>query len=96
MTFDEILSQVRELLEREGRVAYRILKRRFALTDDDVEDIKADLIDAKCLATDEDGKVLVWAGAAPVRGNCTAGVLEFKSLNLFKCNCSQFPYFRPF
>jgi class 3 adenylate cyclase/predicted ATPase len=66
MAFDEILSQVRELLEREGRMAYRILKRRFALTDDDLEDVKADLIDAKRLATDEDGKVLVWVGASPV------------------------------
>ncbi len=62
MTFDEILNQVRGLLEREGRVAYRILKRRFSLTDDDVEDIKADILDAKRLAIDEDGKVLVWAG----------------------------------
>jgi len=66
MTFDEILTQVRELLEREGRVAYRILKRRFELTDDDLEDLKADLIDAKRVAVDEDGKVLVWGGAAPV------------------------------
>lgn len=66
MTFEEALIQVRELLEREGRVAYRILKRRFTLTDDDLEDIKADLIDAKRLATDEDGKVLVWVGATPV------------------------------
>ncbi|MGE0826788.1 MAG: adenylate/guanylate cyclase domain-containing protein [Candidatus Binatia bacterium] len=62
MTFDEILAQVRELLEREGRVAYRILKRRFELNDEDIEDLKADLIDAKRLATDEDGKVLVWVG----------------------------------
>jgi hypothetical protein len=67
MTFEEILARVRELLEREGRVAYRILKRRFALTDDDLEDLKADLIDAKRLATDEDGKVLVWVGASPVQ-----------------------------
>jgi class 3 adenylate cyclase/tetratricopeptide (TPR) repeat protein len=66
MTFDEVLAQVRELLEREGRVAYRILKRRFELTDDDLEDLKADLIDAKRVAADEDGKVLVWVGATPV------------------------------
>src|SRR5256712_14153995 len=54
--------QVRELLEREGRVAYRILKRRFALDDEDLEDLKADLTDAKRVAVDEEGKVLVWAG----------------------------------
>ena len=63
MTFDEILLQVRELLERDGRVAYRILKRRFELSDEDLEDLKADLIDAKRLAVDEGGKVLVWAGS---------------------------------
>src|SRR4030095_12798017 len=55
---------VRELLAREGRVAYRILKRRFALDEQDLEDLKADLIDAKQVASDEGGKVLVWAGGA--------------------------------
>jgi class 3 adenylate cyclase len=60
MTFEEILAQVREQLQRERRVAYRILKRRFDLSDDDLEDLKADLIDAKRVAVDEDGKVLVW------------------------------------
>ena len=64
MTFEETLAQVRELLAREGRVAYRILKRRFALDDQDLEDLKADLIDAKQTAIDEGGKVLVWAGGA--------------------------------
>ena len=60
MTFDEVLAQVVELLQRERRVAYRILKRRFALNDEDLEDLKADLIDAKRVASDEGGKVLVW------------------------------------
>jgi hypothetical protein len=60
MTFDEVLAQVVELLRHEGRVAYRILKRRFALNDEDLEDVKADLIDAKRIAIDEDSKVLVW------------------------------------
>jgi hypothetical protein len=69
MTFEEILTHVRELLEREGRVAYRILKRRFELNDEDLEDLKADLIDAKRLAVDEDGKVLVWTGASLVSGS---------------------------
>ena len=64
MTFDEVLAQVRELLQREGRAAYRILKRRFELSDDDLEDLKADLIDAKRVAVDEEGKVLVWVGEA--------------------------------
>ncbi|HEV8713011.1 MAG TPA: adenylate/guanylate cyclase domain-containing protein, partial [Candidatus Binatia bacterium] len=69
MTFEETLVRVRELLEREGRIAYRILKRRFELSDDDLEDLKADLIDAKQVAVDEEGKVLVWTGTTPVSGS---------------------------
>src|SRR5712692_2646930 len=69
MTFEEILAQVQGLLEREGRVAYRILKRRFDLNDEDLEDLKADLIDAKRVAVDEEGKVLVWTGASLVPGS---------------------------
>lgn len=66
MTFDDILAQVRLLLQQEGRVAYRVLKRRFGIDDEYVEDLKADLIDAKRLAIDENNKVLVWRGATPV------------------------------
>src|SRR5215510_14948348 len=62
MTFDEILEQVRELLQSKGRVAYRALKRRFELDDEYLEDLKAELIDAEHVAGDEDGKVLVWIG----------------------------------
>ncbi len=62
MTFDEVLAQVRELLQSKGRVAYRALKRRFELDDEYLEDLKAELIDAEHVAHDEDGKVLVWVG----------------------------------
>nr|AFK79259.1 adenylate cyclase [uncultured bacterium F41-01] len=47
-------------------MAYRVLKRTFALDDEYVEDLKADLIDAKRLAVDEDGKVMVWTGGTTV------------------------------
>ncbi|HJY83783.1 MAG TPA: adenylate/guanylate cyclase domain-containing protein [Candidatus Binatia bacterium] len=63
MTFDEVLAQVQELLQREQRVSYRGLKRRFALDDEYLEDLKEELIGAKRLATDEDGRFLVWRGA---------------------------------
>ncbi len=66
MTFDAVLNEIRDLLQREGRVSYRALKRRFTIDDEYIEDLKAELIDAKHLAVDEDGKVLVWIGAAPV------------------------------
>ena len=66
MTFDEILEQVRELVQSKGRVAYRALKRRFALDDEYLEDLKSELIKAERVAMDEDGEVLVWVGAVPV------------------------------
>ncbi len=66
MTFDEVLSQVQDLLQREKQVSYRGLKRRFALDDEYLEDLKEELIGAKRLATDEDGRFLVWTGASPV------------------------------
>ncbi|WP_089721733.1 ATP-binding protein [Candidatus Entotheonella palauensis] len=61
MTFDEVLARVLELLQKEKRVSYRALKRRFELDDEDIEDLKAEIIDAKQLATDENQKVIVWA-----------------------------------
>ena len=62
MTFDEILTKVRELLQRNGRVSYRALKRRFDLDEEYLEDLKAEIIRAKQLAVDEDSAVLVWTG----------------------------------
>src|SRR5215475_4570337 len=62
MTFDEILTQVLDLLQRDKRVSYRALKVRFQLNDDLLETVKDELIYAKKLAVDEENRVLVWAG----------------------------------
>src|SRR5262245_1254330 len=62
MTFDEILEQVIALLQRQRRVSYRALKRRFDLDEDYLEAVKVELIKAQLLATDEDGEILVWVG----------------------------------
>jgi class 3 adenylate cyclase len=67
MTFDEILAQVVEILQRQGRVSYGALKRRFELDDDYLQDIKDELISAQRLATDERGKILVWTGKEELR-----------------------------
>ncbi|MBI3330147.1 MAG: adenylate/guanylate cyclase domain-containing protein, partial [Nitrospinae bacterium] len=72
LTFDEILAQVLELLQREGRVSYRALRRRFDLDEEYLEDLKAEIIEAKQVAIDEGGAVLVWTGgpataSAPAR-----------------------------
>ncbi|MBV8358600.1 MAG: AAA family ATPase, partial [Deltaproteobacteria bacterium] len=68
MRFDEVLAQVLELLQRERRLSYRALKRRFSIDDEYLEDLKAEIIDAKRLAADENGTVLVWTGAASEAG----------------------------
>src|SRR5262245_43694080 len=66
MTFDEVLAQVQALLQQEKRLSYRGLKRRFTLDDEYIEDLKEELIGAKQIATDEDGRFLVWTGASLV------------------------------
>jgi hypothetical protein len=62
MTFDDILAQVLDLLQRAGRVSYRALKLRFDINDDYIEGIKDELIYAKKLAVDEGNRVLGWVG----------------------------------
>ena len=64
MTFDDILAQVLALLQREQRLSYRALQRRFALEEADIAALKDELIYAKRLAVDEDNRVLVWVGDA--------------------------------
>jgi len=64
MDYDELVATVIELLQREKRVPYRSLKRRFDLDDDYIEDLKIDLIEAKRLAVDEHDRILVWIGDA--------------------------------
>ena len=66
MEFAEVLEKVLELLQRQGRVSYGALKRRFSLEDDYLQDLKDELISAQRVAVDEDGKILVWVGAASV------------------------------
>jgi class 3 adenylate cyclase len=65
MDYDAVLAHVLALLQQEQRVAYRVLKRRLQLDDETLEDLKDDLIYAKKLAVDEDGRVLVWTGGTP-------------------------------
>ena len=64
MTFDDVLEQVIQLLQRQGRVSYRALKRRFTLDDNYLEDLKEELIYAQRVASDEEGRILVWTSDA--------------------------------
>src|SRR6267142_5298632 len=66
MTFKEVLAQVIDWLQQDRRITYRALKRQFDLDDAYLEDLKAEMIQAKQLAVDEDGVVLVWAGGSGI------------------------------
>src|SRR4029434_2111915 len=59
MDFYAVLEQIRALLQGRGRVTYRALQVQFQLDDAHLEALKAELIDAEHVATDEQGKVLV-------------------------------------
>ena len=72
MEFDELLAQVIALLQRQGRVSYGALKRRFRLDDEYLEDIKVELIEAQGLAADEQGRILVWLGSPGAAPRSTA------------------------
>ena len=63
MTFEEVVDQALAMLQRRGRVTYRLLKRQFDLDDEALEDLKLELIKGQRLAVDEEGEVLVWTGA---------------------------------
>src|ERR671936_782987 len=62
MTFEEILTQVLTLLQREKRLSYRALKVRFGLDDEHLAALRDEIIEAKQLAADDRGLVLVWTG----------------------------------
>src|SRR5712691_7316587 len=64
MTFYEVLAQVLDMLQRQGRVSYRALKRQFALDDEYLDDLKAEIIEVHQVAVDQDGTMLVWTGDA--------------------------------
>ena len=79
MTFEEILDQAIVMLQRRGRVTYGALKLQFHLDDDQLAVLKDELLYAQQVARDEDGRVLVWAGAAaapPVPGASPAQAVE--------------------
>src|SRR2546422_7624283 len=60
MDFYAVLDEVLKLLQRHKRVTYRALKRQFGLDDAYLEDLKAEIIEARQLAVDQDGTILVW------------------------------------
>ena len=62
MDFYEVVGQVLALLQRQGRVSYRALKRQFHIDDAFIEDLKEELCFAHPVV-DEGGRGLVWTGS---------------------------------
>jgi class 3 adenylate cyclase len=65
VTFKEVLAQVIDWLQQDKRLSYRALQRQFAFDNDYLDDLKAELIEVRRVAVDEDGRVLVWTGDTP-------------------------------
>ena len=61
MSFYRVLSLVIELLQQEGRVTYQGLKREFGFDEAFLEDVRQELF-FRGVASDEQGKGLVWTG----------------------------------
>jgi class 3 adenylate cyclase len=62
MTFEELLDQATAMLQRRGRVTYRALQRQFALDEDTLADLKAELLYAHPQMRDDAGQGLLWMG----------------------------------
>lgn len=58
--FDASIDRARTILEGEGRVSHRALKRKLQIGDDLFEDIRVELVKAKRWAIEENGETLVW------------------------------------
>jgi hypothetical protein len=59
LTFEEVLDQAIEMLQRRGQVTYRLLKRQFDLDDAALEDLKEEILYGHPQVVD-DGLGLVW------------------------------------
>src|SRR5512132_556029 len=77
MTFEEIMNQAIALLQRQGRVSYRALKRQFDLDEAYVEDVKLELIEVHRVAVDQDNTMLVWTGGAAAPSPPAAAPLAY-------------------
>ena len=58
-----VIDHVQTLLHAHKRLSYRALKLQFQLDDEHLEAVKEELIEIRELASDKDGKMLIWKGA---------------------------------
>jgi class 3 adenylate cyclase len=83
MDFYTMLDQAIAVLRQRQRVTYRALKRQFALDDDALEDLKAELLYAHPQVRDDAGQGLVWTGEpalAPAAASASAPPLPLAPL----------------
>ena len=62
MTFEEILDQAADMLQRRGRVSYKAFYRQFGLDKEYLKDLKYELVNIQKVAVDEGDEMLVWVG----------------------------------
>jgi class 3 adenylate cyclase len=67
--FDAILEQVLALVQRQGRLSYRAIARRFNVEDDVLADLREEILFAYPHIREEEGRGLVWTDPpAPTAG----------------------------
>ena len=64
MKFSEIIDQASDLLRRKGRISYRALKVEFALSEEQVEALKEELLFTHPQVNDGGGRGLIWTERA--------------------------------
>jgi class 3 adenylate cyclase/predicted ATPase len=72
MTFEEIIDQAVAMLQRRGRVSYRVLARQLSLDEASLEDLKEAILFAHPQVVDEEGRGLIWPGEAAQSGAAPA------------------------
>ena len=65
MKFSEVIAAARALVEHNGRVSLRAMRREFELDDDTLADLVEELVEVLGVALLEDGRILIAAGAEP-------------------------------
>ncbi|MCP5200811.1 MAG: AAA family ATPase [Gammaproteobacteria bacterium] len=65
MKFSEVIAAARALVEHNGRVSLRAMRREFELDDDTLADLVEELVEVLGVALLEDGRILIAAGGEP-------------------------------
>ncbi|MGB8699518.1 MAG: adenylate/guanylate cyclase domain-containing protein [Thermosynechococcaceae cyanobacterium] len=61
MTFEEVLNQASQMLQRQGRVSFRALQRQFNLDDAYLKDLIFEMVEVRKVAVVQDQSMLVWS-----------------------------------